>query len=554
MDIEAVEKIFDDRYASTRFASRNKDKSKWLLLTFSEDYILILWNMSKSLHRVSVMADSQKYSIKFGLARIESELVSQSVDLQVIITKAEYNDSKAFLEAGEEFTAANRICLLVHAGLYSYRFADSVFELAATQYWGVAGYSALEMTPLERTDREFFFEFVMSSLGRPPKTKFYDSLKDQCQVSDIGIITYEFSSALCLSLADKVPPFKQSIPDDWIFPWGSGAVAKKLLWALMIRCFFHLLTIRKAAHFYSVNGGGLESLCLLTDEATLSLELAKISMLEVTDALSFVRALSLGEATRANDPALQPFIKLSDGRLLIGCLNVLTNKQDRNLLSLHARVSKGSFDSQSSIFEKLMIQRIEDVAKARKFNYKKNYHIPGAREVGDLDVIFCDARSKTLLICELRWILQPGDAREVMLKAKACNDKVPKIALKAVKAKEKIEDLLARFDVKQAAPNEWAVCGLVVIEGYAGIKSCDDAYPIIPMGIFLEGLNIFTRLDRLYAWAKSLKWLPQENKHFTSETVSTDLGEFKVNRPGFANMTLARPLLSHVKESAKKMK
>lgn len=554
MNIESLEKIFDNRYASTKLPSNNKDKSKWLLLTFSEDYLLILWSVSKSLHHVSIMADSQKYSIKFGLSRIESELANHSTDLEVIITEEEYKASKAFLEASDEFTVANKICLLVHEGLYSYRYSDSIFDLADTKYWGAAGYSALEMAPLERTDREFFFEFVMKSLGRPPETKFYDSLKDQCQVSEAGVITYEFNVALCLSLSDKVPPFKQSIPDEWIFPWGSGTVTKKLLWALTIRCFFHLLTVRKAAHFYSVIGGGLESLCLLTDEATLSLELAEISTLEVSEAMLFVRALSLGEATQANDPALQPLIKLADGRLLIGCLNVLTSKQDRNLLSLHARVNKGTFDSQSSIFEKLMIQRIENVAKARKLNYKENFHIPGAKEVGDLDVVFFDVRSKTILICELRWILQPGDAREVMLKAKACSEKIPKITLKTVKAREKINDLFARFDIKQAVPSEWAVYGLVVIDGYAGIKSYDDEYPIIPLGIFIEGLNIFTRLDKLYFWVKSLKWLPQEKIHFTSETASTDLGEFKVKRPGFANMTLDRPLLSFIKEGAKKMK
>lgn len=554
MDIESLEKIFDDRFASVKLPSNNKDKSKWLLFTFSEDFLLINWGVTKSLHHVSVMANSQKYSMKFALARIEAELTDAPVDLHVIITGSEYNDSKALLDAGEEFTDAHRICMLVRSGLYSYHYENSIFELVDTKYWGVPGYSVLEMTSLERNDRELFFEFAMNVLERPPESKFYDSLKDQCNISEKDIITYEFKPSLCLSLSDKVVRFTQSIPDDWVFPWGCGTVAKKLLWALTLRCFFHLLTIRKAAHFYSVSGGGLESLCLQTDEAQLSSELAELSQVQIDEAASFVRALCQGEATRTDDPALQPLIRLSNGSLLVGCLNVLTSKQDRNLLSLHARVNKGTFDSQSSIFERLMIGRIEGIANERKFDYKVNFHIPGARNVGDLDVVFCDSRAKTLLICELRWMLQPGDAREIILKAKSCSEKIPKITLKTAKAREKIDDLLARFDIKPMGPSEWNVCGLVVVDGYAGIKSYDDEYPIIPLDIFLEGLNIFTRMDRLHVWARGLTWLPQKDKHFTTEVSSIDLGEFKVNQPGFSSMTLDRSLITYVEDSAKKMK
>ena len=153
MDIESLEKIFDERFASVKLPSNNKDKAKWLLLTFSEDFLLINWGVTKSLHHISVMANSQKYSIKFALARIEAELTDAPVDLQVIITGGEYNGAKALLDAGEEFTNAHRICMLVHAGLYSYHYENSIFELADTRYWGAAGYSCLLYTSPSPRDR-----------------------------------------------------------------------------------------------------------------------------------------------------------------------------------------------------------------------------------------------------------------------------------------------------------------------------------------------------------------------------------------------------------------
>ena len=76
----------------------------------------------------------------------------------------------------------------------------------------------------------------------------------------------------------------------------------------------------------------------------------------------------------------------------------------------------------------------------------------------------------------------------------------------------------------------------------------------MPLAIFLEGLKIFSRLDKLHNWAKSLSWLPQKNKHFTDETAATELGAVMVNRPGFSNMPLEQPLISFIKQSAKKMK
>lgn len=553
MKISDIEKIFDDRYSKVRIPADSRDLAKWLISTISEDSLLILSKSEKSNHLISVLADKFKYSIKYAFSRIDSELDTKNGAIQHIITSGQYEETNKILIAGIDFYSANLICSLVHEGLASYSCKGELIELKDLGFWKKPAYSVLEMTALERSQQEYTFEKFISIFNFPIDTKFHNALKDQCEVFE-GVISYKFDPDLCKEFSKSIPVFKQSIPDDWIFPWSSGLVSKRLLWALSVRCTFHLTTIRKAASYFSVQGGGLESLCMLTDEQTLAFELSELCGVEHGNALSFVRALSLGEGTRTADPALQPLIKLSDGRLIIGCLNVLTNRQDRNLLSLHARVCKKSFDNQSSVFEQLMISKIQSSPKNRMFILKPNFHIPGAKEVGDLDVVFCDTRSKVILVCELRWVIQPGDPREIMTKARACIEKVGKITRKVEKARERIQGILDVTLQPGVDKSEWSVKGVILIDGYAGVESTDPNFPIMPLDIFIEGMKFFTRLDRLHAWAESLKWLPQNNIHYTCETKSDDFGVIKVNRPGFAIKSTSRDFISFIKDGIKKMK
>lgn len=536
MKIEDIERIFDDRYQSVKLPGDSRDMAKWMLVTVAEDYLLILASVTGSLHQISLGADKQKYSIKYALSRIESELDDEKSEIPKIIDANNYGYCQSLLAAGEEFSKANLIFSFLHSGLSSYTVEGNSIELHDKAFWKKPGYSALEMIPLEANQQEYMLQKVFSVLNKPPKTKFYESLKNQCEIGQDGIIRYNFNYKIFAEFAKEMALFRQEIPDSWIFPWGLGETSKKLLWALSARCFFHMATIRTAASYDSIEGAGLESLCLITDKSTIAKEMVSICNVELVDAIRFLSAISIGEGTRTADPALQPIIKLSDGRILIGCLKVLTSRQDRNLLALHARVGKDSFDKQSSIFEEIMVEKIALLAVKRNIEYLVNFNIPGAKEVGDLDVVLFDRRNKFILVCELRWVIQPGDPREIMLKAKACIEKIEKINKKVGMAKCRIPQILERVGINNADPAEWGVRGIIIIDGYAGVESTDDSYPIMPLDIFLKGLNIFTKIDRLYKWAKSLAWLPQVNKHYRAEIFSEDFDKLTISRPGFSIM------------------
>ncbi|ENM5747496.1 hypothetical protein V9R52_003346, partial [Vibrio mimicus] len=125
---------------------------------------------------------------------------------------------------------------------------------------------------------------------------------------------------------------------------------------------------------------------------------------------------------------------------------------------------------------------------------------------------------------ELRWILQPGDAREVYNKIKVVQQKVQQLSRKIQfvdkNRKEVINRLFADYD-NESDYSSWNIEGFVVVQGFGGAVSEDDDIPVITLDVLREGFQNFEHLKELVYWVKSLEWLPRENVHF-SKTIHTE--------------------------------
>lgn len=427
MSIEALEKLIDDEFLQTPIPVNNQNLCYWYLIMVSEDIILNVWRAQKNLHKISVLANDLKYSLKHCLSRAAKETSDHALmRVPTPVDAAIYLKSRDLLVAGIDFAAGTKLCTIVHSKLATAETQDHVIQIQHTDLWSNAGYSALEMIEMEPSPQTVLISEALAILDRPQKGRLYDEMGACARVDENGIVTYDFDSQLCLDFAKRLPYMHQLIPPEWKFPWCSGLEAIKLMRALTARSLYHISLIRSAAAKHSILGAGHESLCLVTTRQKLAEDLEALCEVPAEIALQFVNALVLGVSTTASDPALQPLIPINENEIIAGCLNLLTCRQDRNLLALHARVSPTSFDRQSEIFEKNMIASLAAVTQQRKFAYRCNINIPENSDAGDLDFVLADKRTKTLIIAELRWMIQPGDPREIINRAKACKEKVKK--------------------------------------------------------------------------------------------------------------------------------
>jgi hypothetical protein len=138
--------------------------------------------------------------------------------------------------------------------------------------------------------------------------------------------------------------------------------------------------------------------------------------------------------------------------------------------------------------------------------------IDGAEE--EIDLVILSEREGRMIICELRWMLGPGDPREVQNRKKVCLEKVAQLRRKVEHVSKQPRGVAAAILGREAAVSDWVVDGIVVIEGFAGTRSPNPRYPIIPARLFKLALNQAVSLSSLAEWCEGLSWLPKEGHHF----------------------------------------
>src|SRR5205823_2037073 len=106
-------------------------------------------------------------------------------------------------------------------------------------------------------------------------------------------------------------------------------------------------------------GLGAGQICLGISVKSLVDDLSRISGLAKSVVEGIVEPSSLGIATKSPDPALQPFIPVGMNQVAVPAIFILSSNWERNLLSLHARVSPKTFNSASSVFERRMIDKVQ---------------------------------------------------------------------------------------------------------------------------------------------------------------------------------------------------
>ena len=142
----------------------------------------------------------------------------------------------------------------------------------------------------------------------------------------------------------------------------------------------------------------------------------------------------------------------------------------------------------------------------------------------EIDLLIVDRDARTVLACELRWMMQPGEPHEVRQRKEACLSKVRQLRrkvdwLRGCKAALLKRELGGSVD----EVDTWRVHGVVVIQTFGGTLSTDVELPIMTSELFVAGLQNTKSLATFAAWSQSLTWLPQENLHFEVADVSDPL-------------------------------
>ena len=539
MKVVDYEKIVDKYFFGLELGNNNYSKVMWTIGNVFED--LMRWHCfafidiakKKELEYRHIMMittkfDEFKYGFKHALANAKQNTSYDNVNFECSISGDEYKCIHQLCNTSMEFADISKAFIAYYRGFSNCKLSNNVIEFRMNI--DNVEYSALEYFMINKgSNAKSAFEIVIDQLLK-------DHLKEQIlqsSWSENDYISYKVEPNAFRFISDSLSPMANIIPESWNFPQFNVDQLRTYFINLQALCIYHFLTINYRSEVDSIVGGGLEQLCIFEDFETFIATFEKLSGTNPQIIKAITRFLIYGKKVTNPDPALQPLLIIGS-KILIPCMHVITSNYERNALSLHARVDSTSFDKNSRLFEIGMTNKLLSSLHP-SYRHRNNFTIPKFKTAGEIDLIVADECSKILLVCELRWMIPPGDPNEILDRKKVCNEKVDQAYIKinaVMRNKEYVIDSLG-LKTSLTRARDWKVFGCVIIEGFAGSRPKQKTkIPIIPINIFQIGISTCSGLKELVGWMTSEQWLPKEDIHFHRDTKKTEFGGITILSDG----------------------
>jgi hypothetical protein len=519
MAVEQLETLLDQSYFRHPIPHPNRVLAIWYCLTASEDAQRCMFTelgTRMEMSKIIFYLDRFKYSMRYALDRIAREAKdSAEAPVPRPVLQKYLKAAAGLIFAGVDHALAAQICGALHAGSASAsEYADG-WRVTIDDVLHDKAYGALEMIgAAKRPSIDFatlMFHWIRNPSAVPEVVnRIADSVTRRHE-----LLSYDYHAELAEELAKHVPAQPHLLPAQWTFAWGAENETTLLTNALALRCIYHVLAVHFGAGANELRGGGLSNILLILSRDRLFNELRLMTSLSESKTRAFCQFLTWGSRAVTPDPALQPIIPLSSDRFAIPCFHLLSSDQERNLLSLLARTDPSSFNSQSHLFETEMIATFLGCPLPGDSIIRANINAVVDGNEEEIDLIILSEREGRLIVCELRWMLGPGDPREVQNRKKVCLEKVTQLGRKVTHAEKQPGAVAAMILGREPETTHWTVDGVVVIEGFAGTRSPDPRYPIIPARLFKLALATATSLSALSQWCEELSWLPKEGRQFS---------------------------------------
>ncbi len=532
-----LEEYADSDFYEVESPHPNWHIALWHLLTAAEDQLRMLFSRMVPIDPVDIDAnvDEMKYALRHCLSSFFLKALEQtSVPLPRNTIPECYIKATDLIKAGRDYNKLHRMFSSLHSqkSLLENNNEDYTVKYV---YNLDPRYTALEVLKHSKPPEPDITTFAYLWLINYPDVPFvlHEIVKSTSR-KETYRIHYKYNANRAVRLANELPQRERLIPDVFEFPWGNELDTQALINSLHVRCLYHILAVHLGAVQKNIQGGGDSSLLLVLPKKMLIRELEYLANIGRDKIKVFIDHLTFGNYTKTPDPALQPLFRTHSGKVMLPCLHTITCNTQRSLLSLFARVSPKKFDRQSSCFEKTMISKTVEVFK-EKYLVTSNKHFTIGDKTEEIDILVADIETMSLLVIELRWMIQPGDPREVDNKINDSHKKVLQVKRKQDFVKQDVSSIVKiafpEFHDQQSK-SQWKVNAMVVLDGFAGHPSGIKKIPITTIDILFHGVRKLKTLSALYHWLESLVWLPQEGTHFELVTDVHTIRSEKIKRPG----------------------
>lgn len=477
------------------------------------------------------VVDTMKYALRLCLNKGYSLPSADFFDSHMVLDKEQTSIASEALDKASDYSKVCRIFALIHEGLLEYKISDNNQTIYLEPKEVSFSFSSLEVLASayekkRHSGNNDFFNWIYNNYLPP----FLSYELSKAKISK-GRIKLHYCTFTLKILAEEQSYEGSLIPLSWKFPWKASVKStREFIVALNALMLYHVSLVHFGT-YEKVEGYGVNDICMIVGKKKLSRILSSVSGINDKEALEIIAFLTLGAHTTTPDPALQPIIELEREVLMLSPFLTLNNDFERNLLSLNARIDPKGFDSQSNIFEKIMTTKLKDIIEGTDFTFFPSTTTNSKNGINEeIDSIVIDEKNSTILILELRWMLQPGDAREVINRKKACHEKVKQLKRKLLHVEHNLKEVFSKCGIESHdTKRNWSIHGIVLVDGYSGVLSSEpNIAPILPLNVLEKSINSFNNLDLYCHWIKGHKWLPQREIHYNMVETELSFGNISI--------------------------
>jgi hypothetical protein len=302
---------------------------------------------------------------------------------------------------------------------------------------------------------------------------------------------------------------------------------------LSLACIQHVAHLIAAASGCGGNGF-INCLLVLTKDRLLNRVTRYTGMPSQTVA-EVLNDLTLGShniPAERGDPALQPVIPLDEKLCAVPPFLWLNGAAERNFIVLMNKLPE-----ERAIYSRL-VQQKEDLMRERivaRVGSKKwrtwTGKIAGRPDLPDVDLALIDDSRKVCLLTELKWFLDPAEAKEIVEKSEEIAKGISQLLLLKEAVREGYSPLFERLAIDPTYDVRLALVSANWI-GHASVQH--PKVPVINEEHLLERLKTRGSLSEVVTWLSERRYLPVEGEHYEIITTTAKVGEWEMNWYGIS--------------------
>ena len=347
-------------------------------------------------------------------------------------------------------------------------------------------------------------------------------------------ITYSVESSIWLPfemMMERQWNQTSELPETWKFEDFSLGDFKRFWIAIATLASIHMFACLKSGK----TGAAVEDAVLMRSPAFFATFISGKSGISQASAETILHYLTFNSNIKNNDAVYQPLIQIDNDLLALAPHLILASRPERNLIALINKKKDKSYFTLTNLREGFMQDVFTNgITNISGIQISKNKALPGT--LPDVDYSILDLTSNTVLVCELKWLVEPDSPQEVYSRSDDLEHGCNQITDILVYANHNKSDFCKRvFGID--CDDNFSFLGCVVSK--KGIQVDNSEIPVISLPTIIELLQNADSVSNAFLAIQERTYLLSIPSHF----------EFGLGTVKYAGYTFEIPALK--KERAK---